>query len=969
MHNFSISSESYIETLACKVHQYEHPSGLKYCHIDRDSDEKSFFIAFKTLPDFSNGVAHILEHTTLCGSEKFPVADPFFAMLRRSVSTFMNAMTSSDWTCYPFATRNEKDFDNLFDIYMDAVFHPQLRYESFSQEGHRLEQDEQGKWIRAGVVYNEMIGANSSLSSRLWKQLYNTLFPGTKYACDSGGDPQIIPSLSHADLRDFHRSHYSPDNALAVSTGKLDNDELMNKLEQAIATRTSNTSCDKQTNAIHSANSEQRFDLPAVVSDSIMPYPSDQTSDADVVNIVWRLDDCKTPLEMLEVSLLENLLLGNAASPLRLKLEQCPLGKSLSPITGYGEVTPACFFAAGLAGVDGKVLTEQVVQSLDKAIDECLNTHFTQQQITTALDSIEFSMKDLSSSLPIGLEISLELLHPWIASGSDKKLAKHIDYEAELSLVRKNTANPDYIHKLLAKYISNNPHRTEIRLQANDLLAQQDRLELEQQVQTDIANLDQTGLDALQQQNEQHKQWMDDPKRNNNTVLPKVQYKELLAPASHLQPDKIEDGKWLALAPTNGIVHMQLNIPINAQMLSNLPLLPMIASSLSQVGVDGSSYQQTQQQLDATFGSLSSQCQWYTDQNQKIVGNLELKGKLLPHKFESALQMFKLMLTSPNFEEIDRIKTLIEQRAVAYQNNIWGNAHHLAMQTANFDLLSRLTSRTSGLHGRAQFKALAKQLKHEDISHSLQQFQEGLQQALQQSKMLVIAPTNFNETELRKNLEKADISSGGTVLPDSQNLVENLIGDVHQSTMWLPAPKINYCSYNLPLQLTARAPETAHLFLFAELVKYGWLHPKIREQGGAYGSGAVASIRSGLTFFSYRDPNCASTYQAFQDSITNVAKLMDDESFDSAKLVVINRLDSQGEITEQYYEGYMRELLGKNYRDIAILRENVASTTQQDIKNIAKKLLEDYNNGYACAIVDEAKQSEFPAKNSQTLQI
>ncbi|MEN9464346.1 MAG: hypothetical protein RL217_527, partial [Pseudomonadota bacterium] len=233
---FQLIQRTKVESLDIEILHYEHPStGAVHYHLACDYDEKVFLVAVRTMPHDSTGVAHILEHSALCGSEKYPVRDPFFMMTRRSLNSFMNAMTSSDWTAYPFASQNDKDFNNLLDVYLDAVFFSRLHPLDFAQEGHRVEFSEKGnpnsKLEYKGVVFNEMKGAMSSPVSQLWQGISSALFPTTTYHFNSGGEPSCITDLTYAQLLDFYQSHYHPSNAVFMTFGQLDVTELQDKLE------------------------------------------------------------------------------------------------------------------------------------------------------------------------------------------------------------------------------------------------------------------------------------------------------------------------------------------------------------------------------------------------------------------------------------------------------------------------------------------------------------------------------------------------------------------------------------------------------------------------------------------------------------------------------------------------------------------------------------------------------------------
>ncbi|HSM74676.1 MAG TPA: insulinase family protein, partial [Desulfobacterales bacterium] len=326
-------------------------TGARHIHIQNDDRENTFSVAFKTVPADSTGVAHILEHTVLCGSRKYPVRDPFFSMLKRSLSTFMNAFTASDWTMYPFSTQNRKDFYNLMDVYLDATFYPKLEELNFKQEGIRLEPEpaadagQPPKLVYKGVVYNEMKGAMSSPDQVMARSLLNALYPDTTYRHNSGGDPAVIPQLTHARLVAFHRRHYHPSNAFFYTYGNLPLAEHLAFIEGKVLTHFSRI--DPRTEV----QSQPRWPEPRTVT---YPYPFDKGEDPAKkyqACLAWLTADIQDTFEVLALTLLEQILMGNSASPLRKALIDSGLGTALCDGAGFVSDHRDTMFTTGLKDV------------------------------------------------------------------------------------------------------------------------------------------------------------------------------------------------------------------------------------------------------------------------------------------------------------------------------------------------------------------------------------------------------------------------------------------------------------------------------------------------------------------------------------------------------------------------------------------------------------------------------------------
>ena len=338
-----------VDSLNLTVEEYRHgPTRARHVHLAAADTNNAFLVAFLTVPQDSTGVAHILEHTALCGSRRFPVRDPFFMMTRRSLNTFMNAFTGADWTAYPFATQNAKDFDNLLQVYLDAAFFPRLAELDFAQEGHRVElavpQDPSSPLLLKGVVYNEMKGAMSAPTTQLWHALQERLFPTTTYHWNSGGDPERIPDLTWEGLRAFHATHYHPSNAVFMTYGDMPALAHQRRFEalalSGFAARP----------VRFSVPDERRLQSPLSVETVYAVDPSEPTRDRTHIVLGWLLDRVTDVRSILHAHLLSGVLLDNSASPLRHALETTDLGRSPSEICGLDDSTREASFACGLEG-------------------------------------------------------------------------------------------------------------------------------------------------------------------------------------------------------------------------------------------------------------------------------------------------------------------------------------------------------------------------------------------------------------------------------------------------------------------------------------------------------------------------------------------------------------------------------------------------------------------------------------------
>ena len=450
---FNLEDQKFINLLNLNAQIYtESEFNCKHIHLDSKSDEKVFMVAFRTIPEDSTGVAHILEHTALCGSKKYPVRDPFFMMIRRSLNTFMNAFTSSDWTAYPFATQNDKDFNNLLSVYLDSSFFPNLDELDFLQEGHRLEFSEENNVDSEleikGVVFNEMKGAMSSISSQLWHGMSRHLYPSSTYMHNSGGNPENILDLTHDYLVNFHKKHYHPSNATFFTFGDVNPLEIQNYISENVL-----KSFEPEKNSINVKN-EKRIRSPKTVAEFYNPMPDDENNHHVVLG--WLLGESHNPVELLESYLMANILLDNSASPLRKILENTDLGKSLSPLTGLEADHKELVFAAGLEGVDSN--NQQKVEDLImKCLKDVVKNGIPEDLIESSLHQLEIRQREITGSgMPYGLQIMLGCLPACLHNDDPLKV---LDLDSSFDVIKKNLTNKNYIENLIKEKIIENNHR------------------------------------------------------------------------------------------------------------------------------------------------------------------------------------------------------------------------------------------------------------------------------------------------------------------------------------------------------------------------------------------------------------------------------------------------------------------------------------------------------------------------------
>ena len=551
-----------IESLDIVVDQFEHiKTGALHYHFSADYDENVFLVALRTIPTDSTGVAHILEHTALCGSQKYPVRDPFFMMIRRSLNTFMNAFTSSDWTAYPFASQNKKDFNNLLDVYLDAVFFSRLDELDFAQEGHRLEfeqaDDSQSDLQYKGVVYNEMKGAMSSTTSALWQSVSKNLFPTSTYHFNSGGEPTDIPNLSYKDLKDFYNIHYHPSNAVFMTFGNIPAATQQQKFEDQVLSKF------ERLNQQINVNDEQRFSSPVNIEESYALSAEEDDKNKTHLVMAWLLGHSIDLEEQLEAQFLSNLLLENSASPLLFALETTDLGSSPSPLCGLEDSNKEMSFICGLEGSSPERAEEFEALVLN-TLKQIVKDGFDSEQIEAVLHQLELSQREIGGDhYPFGLQLILSGLSTAIHRGD---VIAHMNLDKALENLRIKAQDPEYVKNLLQTHLLDNAHRLRLTFKPDQTLDKR-RNDAEKHKLADIkANLSDTEKDSLVQVARKLLERQNEVESDMDEILPKVTIADvpdsIITPTGHS-----EDIEQIKLSNfnqgTNGIIYQQiiLNFP------------------------------------------------------------------------------------------------------------------------------------------------------------------------------------------------------------------------------------------------------------------------------------------------------------------------------------------------------------------------------------------------------------------------
>ncbi|MCD6292609.1 MAG: insulinase family protein [Deltaproteobacteria bacterium] len=965
---FVLRDEHSVEALNLKVQSFVHRvTGAEHFHLAADNPENVFMVGLRTAPTDSTGVAHILEHTVLCGSRRFPVRDPFFMMLRRSLNTFMNAFTSSDWTAYPFASQNRKDYFNLLDVYLDAVFFPRLDELDFAQEGHRLEfsnpADSSSPLTIKGVVYNEMQGAMANPASFLWQELSEHLFPSATYRFNSGGDPEIIPLLSHAELKEFHRRNYHPSNAFFLTYGDLPAAELQEVFEERVL-----KGFTKEPGAPFLVASEKRLHAPLVAHQSFPAEAADTAENDDRSHVImaWLLESENSLESLIEAHLLSSVLLDNSSSPLLDALETTTLGRAPSPLCGLDDDHKEMIFCCGLEGcaaASGLEVEELILTTLNKVVDE--GVPFA--QVEAVLHQLELQRREIGGDgYPYGLQLLLAAFPAVVHKGS---VVERLDIDPVLDKLREKIKDPAYITDLLQRLLNKNPHRVRLTMEPDSDLAQQREKALQARLRARLRAFDSDQRQSLIERAATltaRQQEQDDPE-----ILPRVGLEDV--------PDKLpiplsKDGNsQLPLtyypAGTNGIVYQQVIFDLTDLDSEMLELLPDYSSCLTELGCDALDYRQTQAWQARVSGGIGAyyKLRGAVDDTDQVKGFFVISGRALQRNHEALTELLRKTLASVRFDEVEHIREIMGQSLAHQEQQVTAAGHMLAMRAAaaGCSSLAALGHRVHGLAGLKELKKLYLELA-DPKTDALSEF--GCKLALLHEK-IVAAPRQFllvAEDE-REAALTAELQAGW------QGSQPNLTAEFKDFSLasekslvrqfWTTDTTVNFCAKAYPTVPVAHA-DAAPLAVLGGFLRNGYLHRAIREEGGAYGGGAGHDPGSAaFRFYSYRDPRLGETLDDFDQSLIWLQEAKHQpRQVEEAILGVVSSIDKPGSPAGRAKQAFYDGLYGRKPEFLRAYRSRVLAVTLADLQRVAATYLKTENAGIA--VLTDPKSA---AENSESL--
>ena len=902
----------------------------EHIHLKNDSKELVFMVMFRTIPEDSSGVAHILEHTTLCGSEKFKVRDPFFMMLRRSMSTFMNAFTASDWTAYPFATQSKKDFFNLLDVYLDAVYFPLLEEEDFKQEGHRLEFAKFDKSSTdleyKGVVFNEMKGSMSNISNTTWQAITKGLFPDLTYRNNSGGEPKDITNLTHDYLKGFHEKFYHPSNATYFTWGDLDAKEIQKFIDEKLSKKFNKI----EENKIEVVAEQKSFSKPADTNEFFNPVSKEQTGYQNYC--AWTLGESFDIDQLLEAHLISLLLLSNSASPLYKVLESNELGKSPAQILGLEDSMRHLVFICGIEGTEAESQSK-FNELVDKTFKDIVENGFSEAQIDAALYQLELGKREISSgSLPYGLQILLSMA-PGSLYKSDPLVLASVD-EA-LSRLKERVKDKGYLNKLVDNLFVSNKHRVNLEMVPDLELINKKEAELKKILDSMKSSM--SSKEKLDLVNDSKILAERQNAIPNKDVLPKLELSDVPKSANYPKTKKL---KTFGYSPTfyeqhtNGLTYNAVTKDLNISSNEELSHLMALTALFGKVGVKKRDYFQLQEEISRITGGINTSNHFYYDKDHEIKGKISLSSKFLPNNTVEATELIFEILNETKLDDEKRIKELMFQNFMGFQQSIVENGHRFAMlgASSSHSKLSFVQESIGGLSAINRFVPFISN-QEDQIKEQLEKMQKLLQKTKSDKNELLfisnIKLTNDQIDEIKSiNFEKDGASKIDIEFSKTFNKVALPINtQVNFSAM----------SFDAPIYDPGESPK---FVILSSLLRNEYLHKRVREQGGAYGGGATYDPFSGtFKMFSYRDPRFVETLEDFENSLTWASLgSFDDDMILESKLSVLSDIDKPSSPAGEAFKDYRLNSENRSQKNRQAYRNNIFNVSKEDLVEAAEYL-------------------------------
>ncbi|EPR39784.1 Peptidase M16C associated domain protein [Desulfovibrio sp. X2] len=964
-HGFTLLREENVPEIQSTARIYRHDAtGARLLSVIAPDENKVFGIAFRTPPRDSTGVAHILEHSVLCGSRKYPVKEPFVELLKGSLQTFLNAFTYPDKTCYPVASANLQDFYNLVDVYLDAVFYPRITEHIFKQEGWHYELDApEGPLSYKGVVFNEMKGAYSSPDSVLAELSQQSIFPDTTYGLDSGGDPERIPDLTFAQFTDFHRTYYHPANAWMYFYGDDDPEERL-RLLAAYLDEYGPLEVDSE------VRPQPRLPEPRRIERG---YAAAEDGGKAMATLNWLLPETVETEANLALRVLEEILLGMPSSPLRKALLDSGLGEDVTG--GLETELRHMYFSVGLKGLDPVTASEsqaRMEEIVARVLSGLADTGIPSDLLEAALNTVEFAFRENNTGrFPRGLALWLRSLSTGLYGGDPLAL---ISFEAPLAALKMRLASGEKVFEnMLREHFLDNPHRSGVLLTPDpELLALRERIEGERlravlDAMDDAARA-RTMAEAKALQEEQAA--ADSPEALAS--IPMLGRDDLPRENRRIPGDlSVYRGARLLAhdLPTTGIAYLDVGFSMASLPREHLPLVPLFGRALLEMGTAKDDFTSLTRRIARVTGGMGALPLTATVRGEeKTASWLFMRGKATAEKAAEMAELFHDVLLTARFDDPERFRQmLLEEKARTEQRMVPAGHGFVSSRLA-----ARFT--TAGL--------VSEMMGGVDYLFTLRRLLDALETQWPQTLETLesIRRTLLTQGARMINLT-ADETARSALEPGLNALIDALPQARTKELAWKPKPfpaaegltipaQVNYVGKGVNLKSLGIEPGRAAPAV-SRWLRAAYLWDRVRVQGGAYGAFCSYDEVSGNLFMvSYRDPNLKKTLATYDATAAYLEKLeLSQAELDKAVVGAIGDIDSYQLPDAKGFTSLARLLTGRTEEELQERREAILGSTIKDFRDFAQAAaaLRDHGQTVVMGPEDGMKAADLGLKLTRVL--
>ncbi|MFO7785987.1 MAG: insulinase family protein [Desulfatiglandales bacterium] len=934
LHGFERIHARDIPELNTRAEIFRHrKTGAELLSLINDDENKVFGITFRTPPQDSTGVAHILEHSVLCGSRKYPVKEPFVELLKGSLKTFLNAMTYPDKTCYPVASQNVQDFYNLIDVYLDAVFHPRITPAVFQQEGWHFDVDRaDGPMVFKGVVYNEMKGAYSSPDSLMAELSQQSLFPDTPYGLDSGGHPRRIPDLTYDQFREFHRRYYHPSNARLFFYGDDDPDKRL-EIAQGYLCEFDRLHVDS------TVPLQEPFREPLSLTEPFDPGEDEQASSKGMVTVNWLFPGEPDPENALAFHVLNYILLGMPGSPLRKALIDSGLGESLAG-GGLESELRQMFFSTGLKAVKTED-TGHVERLLLDTLKRLSTEGIDPLTVEAAMNTLEFGLRENNTgNYPRGLLLMLRSLTTWLYGRDPLAL---VSFEAPLAALKSRVAQDESLFsRMIAGLFLDNPHRTTVVLTPEPGLSARQAAEEQERLQRAREAMGPEELQRAVETTHSLRELQERPDPPEAlAAIPTLRLKDL-PPKNKVIPEEVVKRRGTDVMVhdlfTNGITYLELGFNLHALRPGLLPFVRLFGRALMEMGTEREDYVALTQRISRKTGGIHPAFFLSASlENSRGAAWMFLRSKAMTSKAVDLVDILREILLEVKLDDRERFRQIVLQAKSRKEQGLVPSGHQVVTTriSSHFGEANWAAEQMGGLNYLFFLRELVDMVDR-DWPAVLSSLEE-VRRALVRRGALTL-----NVTVDDKGWSRVD--------PLVTEFLEALPGASAPPEAWTPIHPPRFEGLTIPAHVNyvgkgAVLDPFGYEFhgsalVISRFLRNSWLWDRIRVQGGAYGAFcSMDRLSNALTFVSYRDPNLLETLKVFDESSGFLRSAFPDRN-ELTKAIVgtIGEIDQYRLPDASGHISMLRRLTGQTDKERQRVREEVLGTTEKHFRAFAEVL-------------------------------